>query len=663
MFFSCDNNKEKEISDIVIKDSLDYYFKIIDGSKIDDSIKIKYNKKALKISEKLKEDSLYFKYHFKTARRFYNLNNDGLYKSVVLKTLDRAIKNKDTLSKAKAYLFLGDYYLKLNKNDSAFYFYDRSEINYVTKNDLSKTNDVRLNKAVLQYYEKDFIGCETNIYRTLSFFQKNDKTLSLNVCYTLLGLCQIETKDFDEADENLKLALFYSNKLDVNTRAVETANNNLGILFFNKQDYSTAIKYYDKVINEDTKKDLFQIYTYAKQNQRYSRFKLGDIQDFEKDYDEILKNFKELNLSPIQPLTQLSEFYESQNNLLKAQEYALEAYKTSREEKLYRDKLIALKQLTNVFPEKSKYYSAEYIKLSDSIATVDKKTQNTFARIEYRIDELSNENLLLAERNKQIIYFSVIVLLLLSMYYFYKWQKQKQLELLLIQEQQKANEQVYSLLLNQQEQMDKVKIQEQKRISQELHDGVLGKLFGARMNLDFINSQQSEEIKNDKQKYIHEIIEVEKQIRQISHDLNDDKRAIINNFQLLLDKFVENHNLLLNLKIDYSFNKKVPWEKVTAEEKINLYRIIQESFQNIHKYSNAKKVTFTFEYLENKLKITILDDGVGFNTKRASKGIGIKNMKDRAKLINAIYKIESELNKGTKTQIILEINPHKEIDL
>ena len=478
-----------------------------------------------------------------------------------------------------------------------------------------------------------------------------------------MGLCQIETKDFNEADKNLKLALFYSNELDVNTRAVETANNNLGILFFNKQEYSTAITYYNKVINEDTKKDLFQIYTYAKQNQRYSRFKLGEIKDFQKDYGKILKNFKELNLSPIQPLTQLSEFYESQNNLLKAQKYALEAYDTSIKEKLYRDKLIALKQLTNVFPEKSKFYSTEYIKLSDSIAAVDKKTQNTFARIEYRVDELNNENLLLAERNKQIIYFSVIVLLLLSMYYFYKWQKQKQLELLLIQEQQKANEQVYSLMINQQTQMDKVKVQEQKRISQELHDGVLGKLFGARMNLDFINNQQSEEIKKDKQKYIYEIIEVEKQIRQISHELNDDKRAIINNFQLLLDRFVEDQELFLKIKIDYSINKKVPWEMVTAEEKINLYRIIQESFQNINKYSNAKTVLFTFEYLDNKLKITILDDGSGFDTKKASKGIGIKNMNDRAKLINAIYKIESELNKGTKTQIILEINPNKEFDL
>ena len=250
---------------------------------------------------------------------------------------------------------------------------------------------------------------------------------------------------------------------------------------------------------------------------------------------------------------------------------------------------------------------------------------------------------------------------MLSLYYFYNWQKQKQRELLLVQEQQKANEQVYSLLINQQTQMDEIKAQEQKRISQELHDGVLGKLFGARMNLDFINSQQSEEIKKEKQKYIHEIIEVERQIRQISHELNDDKRAIISNFQLLLDKFVEEQETLLGFKIEYLIANKIPWDVISAEEKINLYRIIQESFQNIIKYAKAKSVTFSLNCENNKLKISILDDGIGFDLKRASKGIGIKNMKDRAMLIKADFNIESEPFKGTRTQIKLEINPNKEI--
>lgn len=216
-------------------------------------------------------------------------------------------------------------------------------------------------------------------------------------------------------------------------------------------------------------------------------------------------------------------------------------------------------------------------------------------------------------------------------------------------------------MINQQSKMDKVKAKEQKRISRELHDGILGKLFGARMNLDYLNSNESEEIKQNKKIYIQEIIDVEKQIRQISHELNDEKRAIINNYQLMIDRLVEKKENLLGIKIDYSCDTKIPWEKLNAEEKINLFRIFQESFHNINKYANAKNVIFSIQYNDKQIVVQIIDDGDGFDLKRAAKGIGIKNMRERAKLIKALYTIESEINKGTKTQIILEINPNKDL--
>jgi len=128
----------------------------------------------------------------------------------------------------------------------------------------------------------------------------------------------------------------------------------------------------------------------------------------------------------------------------------------------------------------------------------------------------------------------------------------------------------------------------------------------------------------------------------------------------MIDKLVDEQETILNHKIDYTINTKIPWEKLTAEEKINLYRIFQETFHNIIKYAKAKKVTFSLVFEYNKLKINILDDGKGFEMKKVTKGIGIKNMKERAKLINAIYTIESEINKGTRTQITLDINPNKE---
>ncbi|MFT7250802.1 MAG: signal transduction histidine kinase, partial [Flavobacterium sp.] len=164
----------------------------------------------------------------------------------------------------------------------------------------------------------------------------------------------------------------------------------------------------------------------------------------------------------------------------------------------------------------------------------------------------------------------------------------------------------------------------------------------------------------DKAKYIQEIIQVEKQIRQISHELNDEKLHIINNYQLMIDRLVEEQEKLLKINIDYTCDKKVPWDKLSAEEKINLYRIFQETFHNIYKYANTKSVFFSIIHENNNLKISILDNGKGFNLKKASKGIGVKNMRERANLINAVYTIDSEIKKGTTTQIVLKINPNKE---
>lgn len=664
IFLSCEDKTSIDRNNKMLDDSIRVLLKNIEKVELDSSKVLLFDKLFL-LNNKITIDSIRFKNNDSISDMSYKLNLLSQNKFILDKSLIEYNKKNDTLRIIKSYKDIGNYYLKKNSVDSAFYFFDKIEKYYTLKNDFVKVNEITLKKSLIKFKEGDYLGCETSLFKSLPITKKENNLILLNVSYTLLGLCKMELKEFDDAFYFLNLSIKYAKQIDEEKMTVEIAYNNIALSFLNKGDYNNAIKYYNKIIfNEKLKNNNYQVYIFSKQNIIYSKFKLGDIQNFEKQYEEILEGYKKLNLSPIQPLTQLSEFYESQKNIKKAQQLALEAYNISNKEKLYRDKLIALKQLTNIFPEKAKFYSTEYIKLSDSIATVDKKIQNTFARIEYRVDELSNENILLEERNKRIIFYSVIVLLMFSLFYFYRWQKQKQREFLLVQEQQNANEQVYNLMINQQVQMDKVKAYEQKRISQELHDGVLGKLFGARMNLDILNNKETEEVKKDKQKYIHEIIEVEKQIRQISHELNDDKRAIINNYQLLLDRFVEDQETLLKLKIDYSFTNKIPWGMVTAEEKINLYRIIQESFQNINKYAEADKVTFSVEYFDNKLKVSILDDGIGFDVKKASKrkgnGIGIKNMKDRANLINAFFKIESELFNGTRTQIILHINPNNE---
>lgn len=705
IFYSCKNDQEVFLSSKKYNDSIHYFNEKIKSTS-NDSLKKGLIDLMCNINVKIKNDSIRIKNYDTIAYNYFKINDFENYKKTTKLNLDESLKSKDTIRIIKSYVNYGNFYLRRSMHDSAYYNYDKAQKLYVRLNQFEKTNELSLNKATIQYFKGDYLGCETTIFKSLTFLKKENNDLNLNVAYTLIGLSKIELNEYNDAIEYLTLAFDLTKKIDIDKASYGIALNNLGLVYFKKGDYIKAIEYYNKAIGDtNLKLNNFQVFTLANQNLTYSKFKLGDIKNFEENYQQVLENYKILNISQVQPKIQLSEFYETQNNIEKAKELALDAYNIAVKEKVYRDKLLAIKQLANVFPDKAKFYSTEYFKLSDSIAAVDKKIQNTFARIEYRVDELNDENLLLAQKNKITLYYALIVLLLVFMFFIYRWQKLKQNEYILIQEQQKANEEVYNMIINQQNEMDHVKENEQHRISRELHDGVLGKLFGVRMNLDILNNDPNASVE-DRKKYINEIIQVEKIIRQISHELNDDTRSIINNYQLMIDQFVDEQKSISDIKINYTTQTKVPWDKFTAQEKINIYRIIQETFQNINKYSKAQNVDFLIKFVNNILEIVIEDDGVGFDTskltnginfkgffeiakssvtntkdnsvnnssdsksnkssdnysenKKVTQGIGIKNMKERAKLINATYEIRSQVNKGTYTRIVLEINQIKQ---
>ena len=57
--------------------------------------------------------------------------------------------------------------------------------------------------------------------------------------------------------------------------------------------------------------------------------------------------------------------------------------------------------------------------------------------------------------------------------------------------------------------------------------------------------------------------------------------------------------------------------------------------------------------MDKNLIIRIWDDGIGFNVKRAKKGIGLKNITDRCQQMNAELKITSTLNEGTKIEVCI----------
>jgi signal transduction histidine kinase len=81
--------------------------------------------------------------------------------------------------------------------------------------------------------------------------------------------------------------------------------------------------------------------------------------------------------------------------------------------------------------------------------------------------------------------------------------------------------------------------------------------------------------------------------------------------------------------------------------KINIYRIVQESLQNVNKYAQATKVKIQILQEENYLTLTIADNGIGFDTNLKKKGIGVQNMLSRAREMNGEFDIQSKRGKGT----------------
>ena len=101
-------------------------------------------------------------------------------------------------------------------------------------------------------------------------------------------------------------------------------------------------------------------------------------------------------------------------------------------------------------------------------------------------------------------------------------QRSKNRKLKLIQVRQKANEDIYNLMLGQQDKVDEARAKEKIRVSKELHDGVLGRLFGTRLSLDSMNFKDGKEAMMARANYIGQLKTIEEDIRKISHELNTD---------------------------------------------------------------------------------------------------------------------------------------------
>lgn len=262
----------------------------------------------------------------------------------------------------------------------------------------------------------------------------------------------------------------------------------------------------------------------------------------------------------------------------------------------------------------------------------------------------------MAEQKVWIVVISVAGGLLFVLALFIVAQISKNRILSFENEQQKSNEQVYLLTLKQQEKLEAEKVKERHRISEELHDGVLGKLFGTRMNLGFLEIKGDANTLKQHQKYIDELQTIEKEIRNVSHKLSDNIDSIPISFSSIIEEELENKSKLGNFKYTFDIDTSIDWHQIDQVFKANLLRILQEALQNILKHAFAKKINLVFMVNKKNFVVELKDDGVGFDSNQKFKGIGLKNIKSRTKKLNGVLRISSTPTKGSVLTIKIPKN-------
>jgi PAS domain S-box-containing protein len=191
---------------------------------------------------------------------------------------------------------------------------------------------------------------------------------------------------------------------------------------------------------------------------------------------------------------------------------------------------------------------------------------------------------------------------------------------------------------------------ERNYLGQELHDNINQILAGTKMFLSIAGNKNKEV--GELVKYPMELLDKSiEEIRTLCHKMVTPLKDV--NLEELIQDILYKFDRATKIKT--SFRYSVPNGTLSDELQLNIYRIIQELFNNIHKYSAAKKVSIALIADNKNIALTVMDDGRGFNPEKKRIGIGISNVTNRVESFNGSIAIESSEGCGCKINITIPL--------
>lgn len=203
---------------------------------------------------------------------------------------------------------------------------------------------------------------------------------------------------------------------------------------------------------------------------------------------------------------------------------------------------------------------------------------------------------------------------------------------------------------------------ERRRISAELHDELGQSLAALKLQVGALEKQLGYDVPYTLQEECEELRQsinlIIENVRRLSRDLSPvalDDLGIDAALEYLITNFAKLHEIEVSLdliEINHLFSQ--------AGQRL-VYRIVQESLNNIGKHANATHVSIKIEKVKNRIFLIVKDNGTGFNTmefqnrNKSESGMGLAAMAERVRILEGVIDINSEEGEGTTITVSLPV--------
>lgn len=557
---------------------------------------------------------------------FYKFN----YKSLAI-----AQAHKDSIAIGESYWDFGTFLLNKQYYGEAFHYYGLAQQTFSKIKHSYYEAKMWYNMAFIKGRLREYTASETYIYKALPYFIKEQKHKQIYRCYTLLAFIYEELEGYDEALTYLNQALVTVEEIP-NAYFVASTYNNLGLIYHKKTHYDKALKHFNKALSiKEVKGSHPKLHARLIDNRAYTDFK-GGYKQYEADFERALSIRKSIQNKAGIVISQLhlAEVLWKQKDTVKAIQLAKEAVQVAQQINLNRELMDGLVLLAELDP----YHSTEHVHawelVRKKIELNMRKQRHKVAKVQFKTQEIKGESERL-KMHKQLLVLALTLGVLLSMtLYLYIRQKSR------IKRIKDQRRQEYQLQLKKEE--------ERNRIAADLHDGILSKLFGLRINWGMLDIKNDSNARATQINYLKTLKRLETGIRNLAHGLKEQetdisiKKSIKNTIQL--------KSQIGQFKYTFIYNDKNTDDALSQLLKKHLLAIIEEALQNVTKHSEASEVNILFHHSNQTIVLHIQDNGKGFDIEQYQKGIGLSNIKRRTEKINGSFKIKSTKD-GTSIHI------------